>query len=527
MPPPAQLALERPPRRARYLVPLGLPRRGEVLAALGIATVVASALFVPLALGLAVVFHAVSRVSRWRPAWLAVPASGGAVWLLAAGAPAAVAAFAAAVSSVAVLLSRLATGPAVLDGLPAAEMHGLARQLPVALVLAAAAAAIAWWLRWLHTDEWDLPSLRPGLASFCHGQFTAASVRNGGVVTRAGACLGADRVTGRPAALSWRDAGAGVLVTGAAGSAVLTPGLQLAHAAIRRRKPVVVVDLAGSRELPGVLAAVCAAAAAPLHVFGEDGAARYEPGQPPAGEDLAALRASPLGRWLGPGPAEGARISLPEVVRRRAVVLFRLDRRGYGRAAEVVANLVADDIDAVYSALGRKGVPAEGLAWFTECDGLDGEALARLAAPGSQPELVPVLSTTAPRTAARLAGRVGAAVVHRLADRELAGQLAALTGTRLVRVSHALAQPVPDEAGVAPRVAAGHAVPLGTMPFPVVPASALCELGDDEFVLVTGLMGGPEVTVLARCRSVAGRIPAAVPARRNRPSAAPRPRRPA
>jgi hypothetical protein len=527
MPPPVLLALERPPRRARYLVPLGLPRRSEILAALAIAAVVASVLFAPLALGLAVPFHAVSRISRWRPVWLAVPACGGAVWLLAIGPAAAIAAYAAAVSSVAGLLSRLVSGPAALARLPATETHVLARQFPVALVAAAAAAAFAWWVRWLHTDEWDLPSLRPGFASFCHRQLTAASVRNGGVVTRTGACLGADRVTGRAAALSWRDAGAGVLVTGAAEPAVLASGLQLVHAAIRRRKPVIVVDLAGIRELPGVLAAVCAAATAPLHVFGDGGTVRYEPLQRPAGEDLAVLRASPLGRWLGPGPAAGARISLADVVRRRAVVLFRLDRRGYGRAAEVIANLVAADIDAVYSALGHKGVPAEGLAWFTECAGLDAETLARLAAPGSQPELVPVLATTAPRAAARLAGRVGAVVLHRLADRELAAQLAALTGTRLVPVSRVLAQQPPEGGNEASRAAAGHAAPPGTKPFPAVPAGVLCELGNDEFVLVTGLMEGPAVTVVARCQAISGRIPAPVPAGRDRPGAVPGLGRPA
>jgi hypothetical protein len=512
MPPVVPLAPERPPRRARYLVPLGLPRRSEILAALAAAAVVAGALFAPLALGLAVVFHAVSRISRWRPAWLAVPACCGAVWLLATGPPAALAAFGAALSSVAAQLSRLGGGEpglAALGGLPAAQAHELTRQLPVALILAAAAAALAWWARWLHTDEWDLPSPRPGLVSICHGRLTAASVRNGGVVTRNGACLGADRVTGRPAALSWRDAGAGVLVTGAARPAVLASGLQLAHAAIRRRKPVIVVDLAGSRELPGVLAAVCAAAAAPLLVFGDAGGVRYEPGRRPAGDELAILRASPLGRWLGPAQGAGARIVLPDVVRRRAVALFCLDRHGYGRAAEVIANLVAGDIDGAYSALSRQGVPGEGLAWFTECDGLDAEALARLASPGSQPGLVPVLATAAPRTAARLAGQVGAAVVHRLADRELAAQLAALTGTRLGPAPRVLAQQaLPEEGSGAPGPAAGHAAPPGTMPFPVVRASALRELRDDEFVLVTGLMEGPEVAVLAPCRAIGGRIPA-------------------
>ena len=54
-------------------------------------------------------------------------------------------------------------------------------------------------------------------------------------------------------------------------------GFQLVHAAIRRRKPVIVVDLAGTPGLAGSLAAVCAAAGAPLQVFGPAGPGYYEP----------------------------------------------------------------------------------------------------------------------------------------------------------------------------------------------------------------------------------------------------------
>jgi len=502
MPPAVPLVPERPPRRARYLIPLGTPRRGEVLAALAVVAALAGALLAPLTLLLLVAFCTISKISRWRPVWLAVPACCGAIWLLAVGPGTAIAAFGAAMSSVAAVLSRLITDPPVLASLPGAEVHDLAGQFPVALILAAGAAAFAWWARWLHTDEWDLPALRPGLANFCRRQWTAASVRSGGIVTRDGACLGVDRATGGPAALSWRDAGGGVLVTGAAQPALLASGWQLAHAAIRRRKPVIVVDLTGSQELRGWLAAACPAVAAPLQVFGE---ARYLPGLRPAEDDLAILLASPLGRWLGPGQGADARIGLAEVVRRRAVVLFSLDRRGCGRAAEVVAGLVAADIAAVYAALGRKGIPSEGLCWFTECDGIGAEALAPLVAPGGQPGLAAVLATTVPDTAARLAGQVEAGVFYRLADRDLAAGLAALTGTRLVPVAQVLPQAA--EADAPP----GPAAPLGTVPSPVVPAEKLCGLGGDEFVLVTGLKAAP-VSVLPRCRAIAGPVPARAPA---------------
>jgi hypothetical protein len=49
------------------------------------------------------------------------------------------------------------------------------------------------------------------------------------------------------------------------------------HAAIRWRKPVIAVDLTGSRWLPGSLAAVCEAAGAPFYQFGEAGQTCYEP----------------------------------------------------------------------------------------------------------------------------------------------------------------------------------------------------------------------------------------------------------
>ncbi len=363
MPAAVPLAPERPPRRARYLIPLGTPRRGEILAAVAAAGVLAGALFAPLTLLLFAGFHTVSRITRWRPVWLLVPVCCGALWLLAIGAGTGVAAFARGTGSAGALLARVAADPPTLTGLPGAEAHVMAVQFPAALILAAAAAALAWWVRWLHTDEWDLPAARPGLASLCRQRLTAASVRSGGVLTRDGACLGIDRVTGKPAAVSWRAAsGGGVLVTGAAQPAVLASGWQLAHAAIRRRKPVIVVDLAGHRELPahsrrrlrGRRARRCRCSAT-------DAALRYAPGHGPAEQDLAVLRASPLGRWLGPGPAAAARISLGEVVRRRAVVLFALDQRRYGRAAEVIANLVAADVAEVYAALGGDGIAPEGL----------------------------------------------------------------------------------------------------------------------------------------------------------------------
>src|SRR5215467_5855281 len=105
-------APQRPPRRARYLVPLGTPPRGEVLAAVAAAAVVAGVLFAPLTLILAAAFHAVSKVSRWRPLWLWAPAACGTVWVLAIGPGEAMANFGHGAAATEGALLQTFTGPA-------------------------------------------------------------------------------------------------------------------------------------------------------------------------------------------------------------------------------------------------------------------------------------------------------------------------------------------------------------------------------------------------------------------------------
>src|SRR5690348_8730521 len=189
-------APQRPPRRARYLVPLGTPRRGEILAAAAVAAVVAAVLFAPLTLTLAAAFHAVSRVSRWRPLWLWAPAACGVVWVLAAGRGEAMTSFGHGAAVMAGALSRVFTGPATVARAVGAVYAEGAGQLPLALILGAGAAAMAWWVRWMHTDEWDVPVARPGLMRIGRRRRTAASLRHGRVLTRDGACLGVDAATG-------------------------------------------------------------------------------------------------------------------------------------------------------------------------------------------------------------------------------------------------------------------------------------------------------------------------------------------
>src|SRR5690242_4797115 len=193
MPSAVPLAPVRTPRRARYLIPLGTPRRGELLAAVAVAAVVAGVLFAPLTLLLAAAFDAVSKASRWRPLWLAVPAACGVIWVLAIGSGAAAAGLR---RGPAAAMRAMATGPAAVSRLPATIVPGLPGQFPVALILAAGAAAVAWWLRWLHTDAWDLPAPRPGLVSIWHRRQATASLRAGRVLTRDGVRLGVEAATG-------------------------------------------------------------------------------------------------------------------------------------------------------------------------------------------------------------------------------------------------------------------------------------------------------------------------------------------
>jgi hypothetical protein len=178
----------------------------------------------------------------------------------------------------------------------------------------------------------------------------------------------------------------------------------------------------------------------------------------------------------------------------------------------VIAGLVAADVAGLFASLCRGGIAPDGLCWLTECEGVDPAAVAGLIAAGSPAGLAPVLATTVPEPAARIAGQVNAAIFHRLADPRLAAQLAPLTGTTIVPLGQVLAEPEPTGDGLSAVAGAGHAVPLGTVEVPVVQAATLCALRSGDFVLAAGLAaaraGGAAVVVRAPCRSVSGPLPA-------------------
>ena len=258
------------PRRARYLIPRELPRRADLIAGLVTAALLGHLLFAQLTLVFAAALYLTGRVVRWRWTWLAVPAGVGLAWALAIGPAVALSGLVAGPRQVAAYLAGVPGQPGRLLHLGAAFSGAgqwLPRQLPLALVLGAAEAAFVAWLDWLHTDAAAARPARTGLIVAARRWYTRRAIRSGGVLTRDGSRLGV-AADGRSAAVSWAEAEGGVLVAGREAGPAAT-GFRFVHAAIRRRKPVVVVDLAGQRGwLAGALAAVSTAAGAPLYQFG-------------------------------------------------------------------------------------------------------------------------------------------------------------------------------------------------------------------------------------------------------------------
>ena len=282
------------PRRARHLIPTQLPRRGEVIAACTVLVLLGHLLFAQLTFILAAVFVGTSKASRWRLWWLTVPAAAGLAWTLAIGPRAAAAGFTAGPDAIFGYLTGGAHPFARLlhpHGAFVGAGSWLPRQFPLALIVAAAEAALVGWLDWLHTDEWAVPPPRPGAVAAARGAIAGRAIRAGAILTRDGLVLGIAPANGARALLGWPEVGGGVLVTGAVAQEITVTSLQVVHAALRRRKPVIAVDLSGDAGVARALAAASEATGTPLQVFGAaDG--HYEPfRQAGPGRRLAMTRA--------------------------------------------------------------------------------------------------------------------------------------------------------------------------------------------------------------------------------------------
>ena len=354
------------------------------MAACAVAIIIFQLLFAQFTLGLALVFTLIGRASRWRLWWLAGPALAGLAWTLAVGPSAAAAGFAAGSAHV---VDYFGQGPLArrLDRPLAAfaDARGwLPRQLPIALVAGAAEAALIGWLSWLHTDELAVAPRRPGAVAAIRASVASALIRSGSVVTREGCALGIVPATGAVVDLRWREVAGGVLVAGASAQEVTVTSLQVVHAALRRRKPLIVVDPGADAAIAAALNAACAATGTRL--------------QSAAGD---------LGR----------------VVRERSAVLLRV---GSPEAAARACAAIA----VLGRSLRRIGVDGDGLIWIPRCDWLPAAALAPLIAGGGAAGLPLLMSTTSPAAARELAGLAGVVLIHRLADPAATADLAGLAG---------------------------------------------------------------------------------------------------
>ena len=464
------------PRRGRPVIPAGIPRRREVLALFAVTIVAGHLVFTPVTFVVAIVLAAAARASRWRPSWLAVPASVGLAWLLATGLGNALAAFTAWPSGI---LGSLSAGHrSARPGHPFAAFHAawstLPGQLPLALICGAAEAAVLGWLAWLHTDEWSVPAPRPGALAAVRARYAGAVIRAGAVLTSDGCALGVEPTNGDVAELRWTEMSGGLLVTGDDPQDVALASLQVVHAALRRRKPLIVVDQGEGGSLGRALTAACMATGTPLRTDGSamgvavgagsggaggpgdvgDGAGAWGAGvmdgaRAGGGAEVAggAAHGSASALWGRaredpPGDTGSVRTSvdLHQVILERSAGWLSAD------SAETVSRACAD-LTGLAQHLRAIAVDGDGLIWIPRGEHVPVEDLAALLREAPAAGLPVLVGTTSHGAAAALAGLTGATLIHRVADPALATHLADLTGSRLLPASEAAA--LPGGAGLA------------------------------------------------------------------------------
>lgn len=363
-------ATGRPPRAARLPGGPDSARRAELAAVLGVLVVLVHLLLAQATLILAAADILTSRISRWRPLWLTLPAAAGLAWTAQIGVGPAVAGFLAGPRQLLAGLSGAAGHPGRLARLGTAFAgagHWLPRQLPLALLLAAGeAAAVGWLNRGGPTDY------RPGLILALRRRRTVAALAAGEVVTRTGCALGLDTGTGRPAEIAWASAERGVLVVAGPGpGAAALAALPLAAAAAQRRKTLIVIDLVGRHWLPGALSDACAAAGVNL--------ARLPPDEP------------------------GLAHALSTAVSERAAVLLVVGQERHRPAGGTAARDALAGLRAVLDDLAEQRLRGDGLAWIHGVTAADEPTVAGLAALGAAVGVAVVLSTADHEAATALA----------------------------------------------------------------------------------------------------------------------------
>jgi hypothetical protein len=381
---------ERTPRRTGHVGPVSSSRRGELAAGLATGAVVVELLLAPISLALTATLVAIGRLTRWRPHWLAVVAAAGLAWTLAVGPARAAAGFAGWPSRLSGYLTAAAGRPAAAGPARRTSLlgqaphqasflaylgHWLPAQLPIAMLAASAQAAVVLWLGWRRRDA-AAEGWRPGVIAAARLRRNAAALAAGHTVTRDGWALGLAADSGRLAGLRWTDAAQGVLLTGQDAQELTRLGLAAAVAAMRLRKTVVVIDLAGTAGELTELASSLGVPASTCPMAEADG---------PAGQVGLAIRG-------------------------RSVLLVSGDSAvqspGTPEGTGAVAGLLA-----VLASLRDLRLRGDCLAWITGCEGVATDVLTQLTGLGPVTGTAVLLSTTAAACAEDL-GRATAALVQ-------------------------------------------------------------------------------------------------------------------
>jgi hypothetical protein len=251
---------ERAPRRLGRSGPAVVSRRGELAAALATAVLVVELVLAPVSFALTGCMVAVGLLGRWRAHFLAGPALAALTWIVIIGPVRAGAGFATWPRWLASWLARLAghwpgaaTRGAAHPAPPPSDAaffatltHLLPGQLPIALAVAVVQAAFVLWLGSRRHRAAGGAGYRPGLIAWAMLRWNTARLAAGDAVTRDGWALGVHLRTGRLVGPAWVEAEHGVLLTGQDGKALGQLALTAVSAAVRRRKTVLIVDLAGT-----------------------------------------------------------------------------------------------------------------------------------------------------------------------------------------------------------------------------------------------------------------------------------------
>ena len=242
-----------------------------------------------------------------------------------------------------------------------------------------------------------MPPPRPGLIAAARRAIATRVTRAGAVVTREGCALGVVPATGAIAELRWAETARGALVVGAVAQDVALAGLQVVHAALRLRKPVIVFDPGGDAVIARALAAACRATGTPLLTAGSPGVPAAsglwgrgtgrerppeDPPDNPVSVDLGRVGARARG-GDAPGGFPGAR------------------RPGLRRAR---GGSPAD--------LRRIGVDGDALVWAPRGELLTAQALGELLRDGQAAGLAVLIGATAPAAAAELSALAGTALIQ-------------------------------------------------------------------------------------------------------------------